>query len=104
MEKIFNARTYPVIAVVLVGIISFFLGGLLVYSVYNSAKGSPEITLAPLEVDTPVSRRVYVSIHGKRYYPWWCDAGSKIAKENIVWYDTPEEAKGRGYTIAKGCQ
>lgn len=103
MEKIFNEDRYPIIAVILSSIASFFLGGLFVYSLYNPAKIPTKVVLTPAQTEITVHTRVYASSRGKRYYPWWCDAGSTIAKENMVWYDAPGEAKKAGYTIAKSC-
>ena len=51
------------------------------------------------------NERVYASKRGKRYYPWWCDAGRKSIKEgNIVWFGSPAVAELEGYTIAKSCE
>ena len=104
MNKIFNKYSYPIIAVILVGIVSFLLGGLLVHSLYGPAEKSAKVVLEPIELDIQVNRKVHASASGKRYYPWWCDAGNKIAKKNLIWYDTPEQAEKEGYSIAKGCQ
>ncbi|MCY4576868.1 MAG: hypothetical protein OXB96_00330 [Candidatus Kaiserbacteria bacterium] len=104
--KDFYNEWYVIIVVVLVGIGMFMLGGLFVHSLYKPAKATADIHLKPLAVEQQNTnmRRVYASKQGKRYYPWWCDAGNTIAKENKVWYNTPEKAKKEGYTIAKGCQ
>ena len=98
-------KWYVATIIVLVGIGAFLLGGLFVYSWYTPAKTAVDLQLKPLPTEQPYNeQRVYASKRGKRYYPWWCDAGSTIAKENKVWYDTPEAAQAAGYTIAKGCQ
>ena len=105
MEKMFNERGYMIAAIILVGIGAFLLGGLFVYSFYKPTKTATDIHLTPLSVElSDNERRVYASSRGTRYYPWWCDAGNKIAKENKVWYSTPELAQVEGYSIAKGCQ
>ena len=98
-----NNNAYTIAIIVLVGIGSFLLGWLAAHSFYNPTKESTQVVLKPLQKDITLHRRVYASSRGKRYYPWWCDAGNKITKENIVWYETPEKAKASGYTIAKAC-
>ena len=103
MEKILNDRMYIFISIILVGIAAFLLGGLFVHSFHNSPEDSSKITLEPIQADVSVSSRVYASARGKRYYPWWCDAGSRIAKENVVWYETAKEAEEKGYMIASAC-
>ena len=103
MKKIFK-NSYVLLSVVLMGIGAFMLGGLFVHSLYKPAKQMASIHLTTLPTTLPHNiRRVYASSRGTRYYPWWCDAGSRIAEDNKVWYDTPELAQEAGYSIAKGC-
>lgn len=104
MKDIFN-KWYEVLVIVLVGVGAFLLGGLFIHSLHNPTKKAVNIQLLPLEVEQQRNRqRVYASKRGKRYYPWWCNAGSTIAKENKVWFEKPEHAQAEGYTLAKGCQ
>ena len=103
MKNIFN-KWHEMVIIVLVGVGAFLLGGLFVHSLHG-IKTTAGIHLTSLEVEQENNRhRVYVSKQGKRYYPWWCNAGSNIIKENKMWYDTPELAQAEGYTLAKGCQ
>ena len=103
MKDVCN-KWYVVIAMVLVGVGSFFLGGLFVHSLHDSS-GAASVQLRPLPTEQPYNeRQVYASKRGKRYYPWWCNAGNTIVEENKIWYDTPELAQKEGYSIAKGCQ
>lgn len=107
MKKILNNNVFYMIAIIVVSnITSFLLGGLLIYFLSKPAKNSQPIALTPIPTDTAQVQKnhVYASIRGKRYYPWWCDKGNLIAKENIIWFNTPQAAKKEGYTIAKGCQ
>ena len=104
MKDIFNSPTvYVPVSMILVGIGSFLLGGLAVYTLLYEGDAGGEITLEPILDGVPDDRRVYASKRGKRYYPWWCDKGSTILEENRVWYLNPESAELDGYTIAKGC-
>ncbi len=104
MKDIFN-KWYEVLIIVLVGVGAFLLGGLFIHSFHNATKTTADIHLMPLEVEQQNNRkRVYASKQGKRYYPWWCNAGNTIVKENKIWYNTPEKAQAEGYTLAKGCQ
>jgi len=43
------------------------------------------------------------SINGKAYYPVDCKSASVIKKENRIWFDSAEEAKLQGYSLAKNC-
>ncbi len=105
MNDIFNsgAGKYIISAGILAGLGIFFLVGLANH-LFWSDKSSGGITLKPLDYDAGNTERVYASKNGKRYYPWWCGAGSRIVKKNIIWYATPRAAEHAGYTIAKACQ
>ena len=105
MKEKFNSDGCITALLIAVGVGSFLLGGLFVHSLHAPAKRMVPIQLTPITAEVSVNdRRVYASQRGSRYYPWWCGAGSTLAKKNIIWYDSPEEAKAAGYTIAKGCQ
>lgn len=43
------------------------------------------------------------SINGKAYYPKDCAAANRIKEENIIWFDTREEAEIQGYKPAQNC-
>ena len=43
------------------------------------------------------------SINGKAYYPKGCAAANRIKEENIIWFDTKEEAEMQGYKPAQNC-
>ena len=68
-------------------------------------KNTADVVLQPIPVDLErlQNNQVYASVNGKRYYPWWCDAGKSIVPKNIIWFDSPEEAEEKGYTVAKLC-
>ena len=104
MKDIFN-KWYEVLVIVLVGVGAFLLGGLFIHSFHNATKTKTDIHLVPLAPEQQNNRQqVYASKQGKRYYPWWCNAGDAIVEKNKIWYDTAELAQANGYTLAKGCQ
>jgi len=43
------------------------------------------------------------SINGKNYYPKDCPSAKRIKEENMIWFDSAEEAEADGYTPAKNC-
>lgn len=43
------------------------------------------------------------SINGKNYYPKDCPSAKKIKEENIIWFNSAEEAEAGGYALAKNC-
>ena len=43
------------------------------------------------------------SINGKSYYPKDCPSAKRIKEENIIWFDSAEEAEADGYAPAKNC-
>ena len=43
------------------------------------------------------------SINGKNYYPEDCPSAKRIKEENMIWFDSAEEAEADGYTPAKNC-
>ena len=105
MKKIFNKQKYTILAITLVGITTFLLGGLFVQALHSASEETEKIQLTPLSPEKQhTTKQVYASSRGKRYYPWWCNAGNSIAEKNKVWYNTPAQAEKEGYQIAKGCQ
>ncbi len=43
------------------------------------------------------------SINGKNYYPKDCASAKRIKEENIIWFNSSEEAENQGYAPAKNC-
>lgn len=43
------------------------------------------------------------SINGKNYYPKDCSSAKRIKEENMIWFNSPEEAEADGYAPAKNC-
>ena len=105
MGEIFNSLRYVICITCLVGLTGFFLGGLAVRSFYEQRSDEVAVSLEALPVPAEASSsRVYASSRGKRYYPWWCDAGSSIVDRNLVWYADAASAGRAGYTLAKACE
>ena len=105
--KITEREQYFIISSIFIGIGAFLLGGLTIYHVHKGDVNMKQIMLSEISAKSEISKedaRVYASSRGSRYYPWWCDGGAKIAKNNIVWYETKERAERDGYTIAKSCE
>ncbi len=100
---VFKVKTYAAFAIATAGIGGFFLGGLFTFALLTPVEKTADVTLEPITVEYEVTNRVYVSKNGTRYYPWWCEAGSRIIEENKIWFDTADIAKEAGYTIAKSC-
>lgn len=101
--KTIDNRLQGVASIILSGILGFFLGGLAVYHATHQGSDEP-ITLHPMpDRVSPMGNRVFVSSRGRRFYPWWCEAGSSIKEENRVWFPTPQEAMAAGHTIARAC-
>jgi len=47
--------------------------------------------------------RVVVSKNSNKYHFSWCSGASRIKPENQIWFDSEEEAKKAGYTLAGNC-
>lgn len=43
------------------------------------------------------------SINGKNYYPKDCLSAKRIKEENMIWFNSSEEAEADGYIPAKNC-
>ncbi|KKQ92964.1 MAG: hypothetical protein UT16_C0001G0030 [Candidatus Azambacteria bacterium GW2011_GWA2_39_10] len=43
------------------------------------------------------------SINGKNYYPKDCASAKRIKEENMIWFNSAEEAEADGYALAKNC-
>ena len=100
-----NRRLRSAVRILLAGCLGFFLGGLAVFHAAIRDRDREPIVLEPLPFTRSTDMdRVYASSRGKRFYPWWCDTGSSIVKENLVWFATVTDARAAGYTIARSCE
>lgn len=46
---------------------------------------------------------IVASKSGTKYYFTWCSGVSRIKEENKVYFESEEEARGRGLTLSKTC-
>ncbi|HNW71900.1 MAG TPA: hypothetical protein PKZ36_03345 [Candidatus Paceibacterota bacterium] len=112
-----------VIIVILVGVISFFLGRL---SYTNPQKGlkieytdqeasvvssfeNPEsnLKLTPSienRANNEGSGKYFASKMGHKYYPTGCSAGKTIKQENRIYFSSASEAEKAGFTLSASCQ
>lgn len=51
-----------------------------------------------------LSGPVIASNNGEAYHLPWCSGAKRITPENIIWFDSPKEAKEAGYRPAKNCK
>ncbi len=76
----------------------------------KEAGGLMATPVAPIEEPTApglpaqTGGRVVASKNGARYHFPWCSGAKRIAKENEVWFESPEEARKEGYTPASNCK
>ena len=108
--------------VVLVGIVSFYLGRLSKESSQDglkieyksqeaSAIGSSEENKPIIELNPSISERTqkdtlgkyFASKRGKKYYPIECSAGKTIKQENRIYFSTTQEAENAGYSLSSSC-
>ncbi len=67
---------------------------------------SPESQVASQSLVEPSvpTGQIVASKNGTRYYTPGCSGINRIKPENIISFETPEEAQAQGLTIAKACQ
>jgi len=111
-----------VIAVILLGLLSFGLGRLSVES--GSSRGvafcdelppstvsaailnaSPDTTLDNAGIVTPSQEASFVgSKNGSVYHFPWCSGAQRIKEENKIWFSSKEDAERAGYRPASNCK
>jgi hypothetical protein len=111
-----------IMIVILVGIISFYLGRLSTESTkdglkieYSSQKAniidSNKALNDPISLNPSISERInnnsqgsyFASSRGKKYYPIGCSAGKSLKEENRIYFQTTSEAEKAGYTLSSSC-
>ena len=98
----FNIYQYAVIAIIVVGLGSFAIGGLFVHTIYKERFQEEPLIFSPISSHTVVGKQFYATRTGSRYYPWWCTAGN-ISEERKVWFATEQAAIEGGYTRSVSC-
>ena len=101
MSKKLRDFLYFVAVMVLISLISFFLGRL---SVLDSGGREveihyPDIVEALTEDDGELV--VFASKNGSKYYFDWCS--SQVKDSNKVYFNSEEKAQSSGYSLASGC-
>lgn len=98
----------------LILILTFSLGLLLGFLIKPS-EPAPIIIDKNVKIGLPINANLpnlpmqetgnfVASTNGKVYYPKNCKASSVIKEENRIWFNSAEEAKIQGYSLAKNCQ
>jgi hypothetical protein len=75
----------------------------------SAFQSNSELQAAPNTVkSTPANTAVagmYVgSKSGKTYHLPWCSGAKRIKEENKIWFQSKDEAAGRGYSPAANCK
>ena len=94
------------IGILLFGLASFLLGGIFVYTHINEVTVSNEpISFDSLnQIGETNINAVFASSRGSKYYTKFCSGGKNIKIENIIWFQSSQEAEKAGYTIAAACK
>lgn len=130
LEAFLESRYFLALVVVLVALISFFLGvfwnakadnePLRVYSSNESpfsdtssesnppglpsTKEGTEQSAAAVLGTPENSEAVVASKNGTKYHYPWCPGAKQIAEKNKVTFSSIEEARAKGYTPAANCK
>lgn len=110
---------FTALLIVLVGSGAFVLGRLSVAETVRKSQfsitGQPSFQASSIR-STPLTSKppdssvmasgagMYVgSKSGKTYHLPWCSGAKRIKEENKIWFQSKEEAQGRGYRAAANC-
>ena len=108
-QKIKIALLFPptdlliIAVIILVGFASFGLGRL-------SARDITKLPVVVTEEDSQTasvaqsSGEVVVSKNGTKYHFPWCSGAQRIAKQNLISFNSIQEAQNAGYTPAANCK
>lgn len=124
LSKKYQTEIYLMMFLILVGIISFNLGRIWTVSRYgqlpkveqaniseifkNSDKkqetsGKLEENTNKLEANQLISFEVVGSKNSSKYHYKWCSGAKLIKPENLISFNSEQEAQAKGYTLAKNC-
>jgi hypothetical protein len=100
-----------VLVVILVGIISFYLGRLSTEEAKDGLKIDTNPSNEQISPNLSISERInknsqgsyFASSRGKKYYPIGCSAGKSLKEENRIYFETANEAEKAGYTLSSSC-
>ena len=69
--------------------------------IFEASNNATSTTLnSSKQLDTPV----VTSKNSDKYHYTWCAGAKRIKEENKVWFNSSQEAEGRGYTLAGNCE
>lgn len=75
-----------------------------IYEVTSPREEGKQGTAAQKPSPKKLDTRVVASKNSDKYHHTWCSGGKRIKEENQVWFNSAEEAEGRGYTLAGNCE
>lgn len=97
-------ETIVIFPTLVFGVLSLFLLGQ-VYSIKNIDENliylSGYFDINTLNPDVKIG--LVGSKNGSKYYYLWCSGVSRIKEENLIYFDSPEDAIKKGYSRAKNC-
>ncbi|OGN09598.1 MAG: hypothetical protein A3C61_01610 [Candidatus Yanofskybacteria bacterium RIFCSPHIGHO2_02_FULL_39_10] len=67
-------------------------------------EASNNATSTTLNSSKQLDTRVVTSKNSDKYHYTWCAGAKRIKEENKVWFNSSQEAEGRGYTLAGNCE
>lgn len=116
VQKIKSFLVFPptdmiiVAIIILVGVASFGLGRLSVSSKLKTPvtiiEGSQTASVVDSTLVSPQQGEgnVVASKNGTKYHFPWCSGAQKITEQNLITFNSTEEAKSAGYTPAANCK
>ena len=100
-------QIYYSILVLLIGILSFFLGRMSADEISSLKNLLPNQNQGSVIVSTPAENQadIYMvaSKNGSKYHLPWCPGASQIKDANQVRFENKADAEGQGYTPAANC-
>ncbi len=102
-NNFFSEKTFIIILIILISILSFLLGELNMY--YKLNKETEEKILINKNIYTEKKEyKVLASKKGTRYYYPWCQSAYKIKETNLIEFKNKTEAEKNGLSLARGCE
>lgn len=104
----YGSETYIIVCFILVGFISFFFGRLSVAEpkteIVRSYNLEPEKVIESSTTQQREVGVVHASRNGTRYYYNHCSGKNRIKEENLIYFNSANEAEDSGYSLAKACE
>ena len=100
--SIYGNEVYIFIVFFVIAVFSFFLGRI-------SVDNEKAFIVNSYKTDSGTNSQITTgniaaSINGTKYYYTWCSGINRIKEENLIYFNTEEEAQATGYTLAKNCK